>query len=307
MGFNYFIDAPCYYNCSEITPDRYSTNSYYRMAQNIKKNPEAEIVLVGSSRGGTTSPVWMSEVTGKKVLNLSAAGAAIFARSVFLEIAAQEMNLKKVYWLADFFELSGGLGDEKIVKSQALYKYIDPNSKPAFHLSDLQTLIDRSTLEASFHALGSPSKAPVQDGSDVDYKNCSRADYEGGVSALQLEREVDLLYESYTRRVFPQTQGPEARELLLKTLKHLQEKNIEVVIVIPPYHPEFRRRLKEQQPEVYAKHLAWIQSLKDLENPLLKVVNHFEGFPGETSTPKHWDDGVHFNCHSAIQMLAPLL
>ncbi len=305
MGFNYFVDAQCYYNCNTVDVNRYSTNSYYRVAQDIKKHPEAEIIVVGSSRGGTTSPLWISEVTGRKALNLSVAGSEVFARSAFIEMALQETKVKTVLWYADFFEILGGLQDDKITKSPALYRFIQPDAKTSLKLSDLQTLIDRNTLEASIHAL-KPGSAPVQDGSDIDYKACAAEDYPGGVSELRLQREIDLLYESYSRRIFVHEQRPEAWDLLVKTMKHLEEKNVRTILVIPPYHPSFREKLQAEQPLAWKRHLEWINNLKNLPLSNLQVVNYFEGYPGETGSARNWDDGVHFNCHSAIRMTESL-
>lgn len=305
MGFNYFVDAQCYYNCDKVDINRYSTNSYYRVAQDIKKHPEAEIIVVGSSRGGTTSPLWISEITGKKALNLSVAGSEVFARSAFIEMALQETKVKTVLWYADFFEILGGLQDDKITKSAALYRYIQPDGKTSLKLADLQTLIDRNTIEASIHVLKS-GVPPVQDGSDIDYKACAADNYSGGVSELRLQREIDLLYESYNRRIFIHEQRPEAWELFVKTMKHLEEKNIRTILVIPPYHPRFREKLRLEQGLTWKRHLEWIDKLKGLSLSNLQVVNYFEGYPGETSTAQHWDDGVHFNCHSAILMTESL-
>jgi hypothetical protein len=306
MGFNYFVDAQCYYNCDKVDINRYSTNSYYRVAQDIKKHPEAEIIVVGSSRGGTTSPLWISEITGKKALNLSVAGSEVFARSAFIEMALQDTKVKTVLWYADFFEILGGLQDDKITKSPALYRFIQPDAQASLKLSDLQTLIDRNTVEASIHALKRAS-LPIQDGSDIDYKACSAKDYPGGVSDLRLQREIDLLYESYSRQIFSREQRADAWGLFVKTMKHLEEKNIRTILVIPPYHPHFREKLKTEQPVVWKRHLDWINNLKALPLSNLQVVNYFEGYPSETGSAKHWDDGVHFNCHSAILMTEKLL
>lgn len=306
MGFNYVVDAQCYYNCNAVDIYRYSTNSYYRVAQDIKKNPDAEIVIVGSSRGSTTSPLWIGELTGKKALNLSVAGSEVFARSAFLEMALQETKVKTVLWYSDFFEILGGLQDDKITKSPALYRFIHPDAKMSIGLSDLKTLIDRNTIEASFHALKPGSGAPIQDGSDIDYKVCAAEGYPGGVSDLHLQREIDLLYESYSHGIFSRELRSEAWNLFVKTIKHLDEKKVATIVVIPPYHPRFREKLKKEQPLVWERHLKWIESLKNLPFSHLKIVDYFEGYPGETATAKHWDDGVHFNCHSAIRMTESL-
>ncbi|MNK22765.1 hypothetical protein D3C87_410460 [compost metagenome] len=307
MAFNYTVDPQCYYNCSEVIPERYSTNTYYHVAQSLIANPDTEIVVVGSSRAGTTSPLWIQEVTGQKALNISAAGAEVFSRAVFLELALQKTKVKKVIWYADYFELIGGLVDKKITKSPALRKYANIDAEK-WGWSDLQTLIDRNTLEASFHAVKSSNDDGLKlSGANIDYRKCAQEDYPGGVSQLGLSREIDILYESYVRGIFSRPQSQKSIEVYDQLLDHLQASGVEVLIVVAPYNPEFTRRLKTEHPDIYQKHLEWIEMVKSREGKLVKVIDYFEGFPGEKNTPQYWDDGVHFNCHSVIKFVGPLI
>ncbi|WP_374032719.1 hypothetical protein [Bdellovibrio bacteriovorus] len=107
-GFNFAVDPMCYYRCDVIDTNRQSQNVYYQAAQIVGANPNAEVVILGSSRGETTSALWVEEVTGLKTINLSKGGAGLLLKVSLLRTALdQKLPLKKVIWIADYFELAG--------------------------------------------------------------------------------------------------------------------------------------------------------------------------------------------------------
>ncbi|MDG0816575.1 hypothetical protein [Bdellovibrio svalbardensis] len=310
-GFNYSVDPLCYY-CKEIDVNKSSVNRYYQVAQMIVKNPDAEQVLLGSSRGETTSPLWIQSVSGLKTLNLSASGAEVITKKAFLNLALEKTKLKKVIWYADYFELITSNADAKIKNTQVLRKYaadMIANEGFAVKLQEIQKLIDHNTTEASFAALKhSPASSLGQgEGSQVDYSACDQPDFKGKETPESLKNEIDLLYQAYVNGSIKPPQNTEALKRFEATIKDLQARNIAVLIVIPPYHPVFMKRLETEYPGIYEAHIKWIQNIQKLQGPGIEVKNYFNGIPEDNGSPSYWNDGVHFTCKSVIQMLRKTL
>ena len=78
-------------------------------------------------------------------------------------------------------------------------------------------------------------------------------------------------------------------------------------IVIPPYHPNFLKRLKTEKPSIYQAHLEWIKNLESLKSDYVVIANFFEGIPNDDGSPTYWNDGSHFTCRGVIAMLQGVL
>lgn len=307
-AFNYQVDPQCYYGCAEVDPHRRTLNTYYQVAQRILAFPETQIVILGSSRGETTPPLWIEQETSKKTLNLSASGAELATKLAFLKIAEENTKLSKVLWLADYFELISENADAKIKNTPALRKYlksVGPESGIKQRVRDLQGLIDHNTFEASLHFLGDKSATRITQGagSDINYAACKEASFGGKETPESLRKEVDLLYQSYTARVIKPSQNPQAWDEFAAAMTALVKKNIEVVVLVTPYHPEFLRRLKLEHKDIYEQHQNWIAKVQGLAAHGVRVLNAFEGIPRDDGSPSFWNDGVHFTCRSSILML----
>lgn len=305
-GFNYVVDPLCYY-CKEIDVHKSSVNRYYQVAQMILNNPDAEQIVLGSSRGETTSPLWLEKISGLKTLNLSASGAEVITKKAFLNLALEKNHLKKVIWYADYFELITSNADAKIKNTPALKKYAaDMLNDESFlvRLQELQKLIDHNTIEASFAALKhSPSLSLGQgEGSQIDYSSCEKPDFQGKESAESLRQEVDLIYQAYVNGSIKPSQNPQALKQFKAMIHDLKARNISVVIVIPPYHPTFMKRLEMEYPDIYQAHLKWIAQIQNLQESGIEVRSYFRGIPEDNGSPSYWNDGVHFTCKGVIGM-----
>ena len=122
--FNFIVDPMCYYRCEGIDPLRKTVNTYYHVGQIIKSHPETELVMIGSSRGETTSAIWLEKVTGLKALNLSVGGTELQAKIAFLNMALKFDSIRRVIWQADFFELIPEILDIKMKsKNNLTYQF----------------------------------------------------------------------------------------------------------------------------------------------------------------------------------------
>lgn len=306
--FNFRVDPMCFYRCKDIDLDKRTVNHFYQVAQKILAHPETELVIVGSSRGQTTSPLWIQEKTGLKTLNLSIGAAELTAKLAFLNIALEHAQIKKVLWYADFFELMPETADAKIRSTPALRAYLESDLGKSNGLSvinDGLKLIDHNTLEASYYSLKNAAQYSLDQGSasQVDFHYCMGDQYRGERSRQQLEKENGITYDTYTRKVLKYEQSPEAWNSFIRKLEFLSAKNINVLIVVPPYNPDFSKRLVNQYPEIYASHRKWIEKLRALKIRGVNVVDYFEGIPHDDGSPRYWNDGVHFTCRGVAEML----
>ncbi|QDK37830.1 hypothetical protein [Bdellovibrio sp. NC01] len=94
--FNYSVDPLCYY-CKEISTNRSTLNRYYQVAQMIEMNPDTEQVILGSSRGETTSPLWVQKQSNLKTLNLSAAGSEFITKKAFIDLALEKTKIRELF------------------------------------------------------------------------------------------------------------------------------------------------------------------------------------------------------------------
>ena len=301
----------CYYHCNDIELSRATSNSYYQAAQKILAHPEAEQILLGSSRAGTTSPDYLSKKTGLKTINLEVPGAEVFSKIALMNLALKELKLKRVIWFADYFEVIPSNIDEKLKSSAALRSLTGHDlstSKLLVGASPFITLVDHNTIAASLHTL---KVRPLElanewGGNSGEYLPCDHGSYEGKESAESLKKKVGLLYENYSQKILKPLPSKAAWDIFVNALKNVESRGIEVVVVIIPYHPDFILHLKSEFPQIYERHEQWAKDVVSLASPKIKVFDYSLGIPGGDATPKYWNDGVHFTCNGAIAMLGGL-
>lgn len=307
--FNFLVNPLCY-NCEDIDVNKATLNRYYQVAQLIVSNPDTEQIILGSSRGQTTSDLWVQKVSGLKSLNLSIAGAEVIAKTAFLKLAQEKMKLKRIIWYADYFELISTNADPMFRNTKSLTKYANGNLPETsipfkIKLQEMQKLFDHNTTEASIAALNKSRGAGVVEssGRNIDYDRCAAEGYNSNINQKSLDDEVDLIYQSYVNGAIKPALNVDAMAAFQKLISELNAQNILVTIVIPPYHPNFLKRLILEKPNIYQAHLDWIKHLESLKSDSVEVANFFAGIPNDDGTAAYWNDGSHFTCRGVIAML----
>jgi hypothetical protein len=307
-AFNYSIDAMCFFHCPTVTLNRFSLNTYYQTVQKIVAHPDAEEIIVGSSRGQTTPTKYLDQYFGLKTLNLSVEGAELVTKATMIHMALEKAPIKRIIWMADYFELIPSGLNLKLINCPAIMSQVPAQFKTLIKkdgTSLVESLLDHNTFEASIAYL-SKDHTPSQDwgsGSGLNPEECANPNYAGVVSEKALPKEIDLIYENYAHEILVPPQSEVAEELFKKELRELTAKGIEVDIVLTPYHPVFMQRLQTEHPEIYKRHEEWVRRVEALAGPHLQVINGWKGIPGANSSPRSWNDGVHYSCHSVIALI----
>ncbi len=309
-AFNIYLDPMCYYRCETIDTHRATQNVYYQSAQIVAANPDAEVLIVGSSRGQTIPPQWVEDASGLKTVNISVGGADVLLKTALIRIALeQKLPLKKVIWVTDYFEVAGEITDTKVRQTPVLSRHIRTELGDSIALHDrlegLQRLIDHNTFEASLRHM-KPAAGDAYlfkgSGSEFDYKICQKPDFKGYTSPEMMAKEVEISYSSFgpTLRV---DLNPKFMKIFTDQVQFLSQKGIDVVVLIPPFHPDLIGRFNKSFPGAAKIHSQWIQRVQEFESDNVHVLSFWEGIPGDDSGPSFWNDGAHPTCRSMIMML----
>lgn len=302
-AFNYRIDPFCA-TCREIDATRLTLNPYYRMAQNVAAQPLTQQIVLGTSRGEAFPVDWLEAHTKLKTLNLSVGGAEVFTKLALLRIARQRAPLTSVIWSTDYFEFVEGLRNQRFLVSPALRKYVVSDLNEPFFLNLFArpaSFFDHNTLEAALVML--KRKGPFEPFSGGPTpEQCRRRPAEP--MSTELRQQIQSAYVTYAENILRRPWNTEGWLAFRRELNRLKFSDVRVTILIPPYHPDFRERLRTKQPEIYEKHQRWIADLQRLQHPKLRVVSFFDGLPIDTPGSENWRDGDHFSCQAATDMLA---
>ncbi len=306
-AFSYRNDPLCYFRCEKVETDRRNLNSYYQNLQRVLKFPDTELVVLGSSRGESIALAELERSHRMKALNLSVGGADIHAKLAFLAFARQNLKLRRVIWLADYFELIDASMSDKVKFTPPLRALADLPFSWRTETEKLSTLLDHNTLEAAFALLrGKKSMLPAERGPNQNMlqSDCTGQIEKSPLTEARLLKEVGMIYDGYANRILVPKQNPDSLKRLREALAGLAKNQIEVIVVVPPYHPEFARRLGAEHPEIIARHRAWIHNLTALTSMNIEVRDFFSSDAYRARPASHWTDGVHFNCRAAAEMLA---
>lgn len=308
-AFNFYVDPMCYYHCQSVKVQHPTQNVYYEATQLIAAHPEAEVLILGSSRGQTTPGNWVENHIGMKTLNLSKGGAGILLKLALLRTAQEyKLPLKKIIWIADYFEVAGDVTDVKVRQTPVLRKHLvkelPEEAGIKNRLEFLQRLIDHTSFEASLAQIKSLSTTfeVPQSGVNIDSNACASPDFKGKTPVDVLSKEIDISYSTFGLMLRSKMNDSYMADLK-KEIQMLGQSGIEVLILIPPFHPKFMARLAKDAPESLERHKQWLDQLNSLQSDRIHVSSFWDRIPGDDGGPSFWDDGAHPTCKSMMIML----
>ncbi|MCB9072188.1 MAG: hypothetical protein H6623_01105 [Bdellovibrionaceae bacterium] len=290
--------------------DKITSNTYYQIAQRALAYPNSQVLIVGSSRGEMIPVSFVEKLSHKPTLNMSVAGADLSTKIAFINFAKTHAPINTIIWQADFFELINKIQDIKIRNTPSLRHLIQGNNH-SFDLDQwslyLQSLIDSNTINASLYNLKKRkilSQPSSKTSLDAQYEaSCQDSNFVGKETVEGLKNKLNIDYYNYTTQVINTRQDQKTIQRFYAFIHELLKENLHIVLLIPPYHPEFLARLQREFPEIYKQHQDWIRTILQWKNPHLEVLNFFPGLNNNESLTKSWNDGVHFSCFSAVDML----
>lgn len=251
----------------------------------------------------------MQEQTGLKTLNLSKGGVGVLLKLALLRTALEyQLPVKKVIWIADYFEVAGDVTDVKVRQTQGLRKHLmkelPEEGGIRNRLESLQRLVDHNTFEASLaqmKSLSKPFEIP-ESGKNIDFKACAAVDFKGKTKADVLSKEVDISYSTFAP-VLRSKLNESYMAYLKQELQTLAQNGIEVLVLVPPFQPDFMARFAQEFPESVQAHDQWLAQLKSWQSDKIQVRSFWEGIPQDDKGPSFWDDGAHPTCKSMMLML----
>lgn len=302
-GFNYFRDPLCYFHCDTVDLNKKTHNVYYQSAQTLAANPDAEILILGSSRGERVAPQWVEQITGKKTINLSQGGADLLLKVALSKQALKShKNLKVVIWMADYFELLPHTTDTKVQLTPVLFNEVDASVRlQGFQkfMKTLMVLVDHNTLEAAASLNTAEMFRKAGNGSEIDPEVCLSQPLEDG-------KKLQTSYPS-VHGFLKMQQNEDYFKILEHQIKEFESRGLKVIINISPYHPQFEKNLFSESPDSKAKIRSWIDRLSGLKSANVSVLDYSEGIPSDDGGLKYWEDGIHPTCYSEVLMLESAL
>lgn len=306
LGHSYYIDSFDFWGIATgIKP----LNNLQKMKYEFIQVSEFDCVIVGSSRGQSFSPYQLSELTKSNCINLSVGGANTALKMLYLTEALKKNSLKRVVYISDFFEFYSAPVPEEILYNDQLLAGVqsfDESIKTPGLIESFLFLMDQSRFNADNKAFenrlevsGLKSRGEHWGGDlslyEVDQKFKLRKEQE-------LKNEIYQNFLRYSEKVWVGDFNEGRFESLVDFLMSLKSKNIELDILLTPYHPDFEERFKQQGEVLNHSHKNWIS-------------NWEKAFPGRVwnlqelsktqidPSPSFWSDGVHLNKFGAAKLL----
>lgn len=311
-AFNYHNDPFCFFKCENFSAQSSTANYYLYPAQYVLKNPDAEVIILGSSRGENVPEKWIDEKTGLKTINLSTPGADVVLKTTLLNFAKAHLkNLKLVIWQVDYFELTRQTTSEKVLYAEPYFKYQPFRSNQiSYQFKKMKALIDHKTFEAilKYKKGTKPDIAFKLFKSTDSYEKClnfsfEKADHE----ALKANEEVFKKHlikslQGLDKRFMPR-QDAQYVDIFKREIKKLEEANIPVVILALPYHKIFWERFKRDNSQFIPQYEEWLQMIENLKSEKVQFSNYNWDFPEDNQSEFYWDDANHLQCNFYIYAL----
>lgn len=285
---------------TRFTSDRNSTLiKFNRMGENKTFTD----LIVGSS----TSEVFVPQIFKDKY-NVDAylagdGGASTPVRWIFIKEAVNtHTQLRRVIYVADLFEFKDVKLENSIYFQHQLMKnlinYSSWYEKPE-GLDRIYDFLSRKALQNSFKTLKDYIKYKkgtylsqyridgTTEKSMVEYKSSEPIESR----AFRLARSYQSIYGNMSEL------NPKTFEFFELMTSELSQRNIELVVIIPPWHEAFYKVFETHlnETQVYQK---WITYLKSLSGPKRRVIDY--SYPayqqkGISESDEFWHDGVHFS------------
>ncbi len=296
--------------------EKWTTNIEYMKFQNIGRVEDVETVVLGSSTSEAYHASDIDKIFNTKTYTLSLGGADTPTRYVFFKKAIEEFsNLKRIIYIADFFEFNKEEAKPAVAFNKEMGASLPSFAKPN-GIDFIKYYLNHQLLEDAFNILKRKKKNKQiilgDDGSASRSMVISSIQAKNGLRALITKEQKEKLteyivenYVTYSRSVLNDFE--ELNQVILSLYEEMismaQEKKIEIIFILSPYHNDFRNRLMEI--ENIPKHYESWQELfsKYSEKIGVIVVNPTESFIATEPLSGAWRDGIHYGREAAFSFV----
>lgn len=306
LGHSFYIDSFDYWGGKVgMTP----VNNPHKLRLDYIRSLDFNCIIVGSSRGQTFSPYQLSERTGLNCVNMSVGGANTGLKQFYIKEAMKNNKIKKLVYVSDFYEFfSSPLPDELFFQAELFdgIQKFEKNRAPSL-LEFFVMLVDQVRFNRDTEAYLTQKKLEDVIGARGEKPSFGLERYELD-NKYELRKKSDLNrdilrdFTNYSKNVWL---GP-FLEKKVKKLKsffsEINNKGVEVNVILSPYHPRFRRMFEESLPELQKGKEYW---RKELGSSPAVIVYDFDEISNKLldDSNKYWDDGVHLNKFGAGKLL----
>ncbi|NOT79577.1 MAG: hypothetical protein HOP07_11345 [Bacteriovoracaceae bacterium] len=296
--------------------ENYHDNFLLKKVKLIERFP-FETLILGSS---TSEAFLVSEVNHHfktQSFHASIGGGSTVARYTLFKKALKSNNsLKRVIYIADFFEMNKLSVPDLIAFNNELKMEIDTQDFMPHMGHYLKYLFSHQMLESAFLVMKRKRKnyhSPLLvDGSTGQSMILSTvetlASFNSKISShnrIKLNEEILENYGTYSNNVLAgfEELNIHAKNLVESLVSESQKKSIEVIFILAPYHESFRKKLLSN-PKLSKRYLEWITFFESLNSQSgVFVYNPTTSNIAIDPDSGVWRDGIHFNQFAATYFL----
>lgn len=296
--------------------ENYHDNFLLKKVKLIEKFP-FETLILGSS---TSEAFLVSEVNHHfktQAFHASIGGGSTVARyTLFKKALKSNGSLKRVIYIADFFEMNKLSVPDLVAFNNELKIEIDAyDFKP--HMGQyFKYLFSHQMLESAFLVMKrkrknyqSPLLADGSTGQSMILSTVETlASFNSKISPLnriKLNEEILENYGTYANNVLAgfEELNLNSKKLVESLVRQSQDKSIEVIFILAPYHESFRKKLLAN-PKLSKRYLEWVNFFESLNNQSgVFVYNPTASDIAIDPASGVWRDGIHFNQFAATYFL----
>lgn len=276
-----------------------------------------DTVIIGSSTSEAFSVAEVNHYFDAKTFHASIGGGSAIARHMLFKKALKHFKpLKRVIYIADFFEFNKLATPETLSFNQSLKEEV-PEKMLLPKFDYFKYLFSHQLLESSFLVIGRKGKGYVspikRDGTTSTSMILSTVETENAINAKikssnikKLNEEIDENYFTYANNVllgFAEL-NPNVKELYREMAKLSKDNNVELIMIMSPYHQKFKTKLLKNV-NIQKRYEEWQQFLMQLSQDF--GINLYNTLALNVATDPDsgvWRDGIHFNQFTASYFLA---
>jgi len=279
-----------------------------------------ESLVVGSSTSEAFVAADVENLFGGKAYIISLGGADTPTRfSVIQEAMKRFKSLKRIIYVADFFEFNRALAKPEVAFQSEMAANIPSFAKPTL-AGFFKYYLSNNSFEDSFNILKRYKKDKrLQINADGTMNQSmvlsplkAKSDPMGLLTSSQkvkLTEEILENTQTYKRSVLNNIKelNPNVVNLYKRLAQSTKEKGLELHFIMAPYHHDFKSELFKL-PRIEKHYGSWGRFMREFDQEEhIRLVDGTTHFVASEPMSAVWRDGIHFNRETAFAFLKQLV